>query len=101
MGINRCHRLARPTLKKDGVSWTFGQSAACRFPSSAASTIQKYRSKGRTKLARKMPPISIFEESVITVLEETRSVAATARQLHMPLRDVQRVAMMAFGLGRL
>jgi hypothetical protein len=51
--------------------------------------------------ARKMPPISQLEEAVVHVLEETRSVADTARHLKIPVRDVQRVAMMAFGLGRL
>ena len=48
-----------------------------------------------------MPPISRLEETVVHVLEETRSVADTARQLHLSVGDVQRVAMMAFGLGRL
>lgn len=48
-----------------------------------------------------MPPIPPHDETVLHVLEETRSVAVTARHLHLPLRDVQRVAMMAFGLGRL
>ena len=48
-----------------------------------------------------MPPISPLEETVVHVLEETRSVAVTAQHLHLSLRDVQRVAMMAFGLGRL
>lgn len=48
-----------------------------------------------------MPPIPPHDETVVHVLEETRSVAVTARHLHLPVRDVQRVAMMAFGLGRL
>ena len=48
-----------------------------------------------------MPPISPLEETVVHVLEETRSVADTARQLHLSVGVVQRVAMMAFGLGRL
>lgn len=48
-----------------------------------------------------MPPVSSVEESVIHTLEETRSVADTARCLGMPVPAVQRVAMMAFGLGRL
>ena len=48
-----------------------------------------------------MPPVSAFDESVILVLEETRSVAETAQFLELPINDVKRVAMMAFGLGRL
>lgn len=47
------------------------------------------------------PPISVFEESVIHCLEETRSIQETARVLEIPVRIVQRIAMMAFGLGRL
>lgn len=48
-----------------------------------------------------MPPVSAFQESVINVLEETRSVHDTARHLKIPVREVQKVALMAFGLGRL
>lgn len=48
-----------------------------------------------------MPPISPLDETVVHVLEETRSVADTARCLHLAVVDVQRIAMMAFGLGRL
>lgn len=48
-----------------------------------------------------MPPVSAFQESVINVLEETRSVHETARHLNIPIREVQKVALMAFGLGRL
>jgi hypothetical protein len=48
-----------------------------------------------------MPPVSPHQESVICVLEETRSVQDTARALNLSVRDVQKVAMMAFGLGRL
>lgn len=52
-------------------------------------------------MKRTMPPVSAFEESVIHALEETRSCSDTARHLGLPLEHVQRVAMMAFGLGRL
>lgn len=52
-------------------------------------------------LATKMPPISTFEENLIHTLEETRSVADTARFHQLSVEDVKRVAMMAFGLGRL
>lgn len=48
-----------------------------------------------------MPPVSRWEETVIHALEETRSVDATAQRLRMPVFQVQRVALMAFGLGRL
>lgn len=48
-----------------------------------------------------MPPLSAFEESVVVTLEETRSVRETADRLALPLDRVQRVAMMAFGLGHL
>lgn len=47
------------------------------------------------------PPITLFEESVIHSLEETRSIQETARVLEIPVRIVQKIAMMAFGLGRL
>lgn len=49
----------------------------------------------------KMPPLTVLEESVIQALEATRSVSATAEQLAIPVDHVQKVAMMAFGLGRL
>jgi len=49
----------------------------------------------------KMQALTTLEESVIQTLESTRSVSATAEQMALPLRDVQKVAMMAFGLGRL
>lgn len=52
-------------------------------------------------MARTMPPVSAFQESVITILEETRSVHDTARHLKIPVQEVQKVALMAFGLGRL
>lgn len=48
-----------------------------------------------------MAPVSPFEASVIHVLVETRSVSGTARRLHLAESQVQRVAFMAFGLGRL
>lgn len=54
-----------------------------------------------TQLVRKMPPLPVFEERVVQALEETRSVTLTARRLSLPEPQVQRVAMMAYGLGRL
>ena len=50
---------------------------------------------------RTMPPIPAHDLAVLTVLEETRSIQDTARALGMPIREVQKVAMMAFGLGHL
>lgn len=48
-----------------------------------------------------MAPISESEEAVIQCLTQTRSVGLTATLLDLPVDRVQRVAMMAFGLGRL
>jgi hypothetical protein len=42
-----------------------------------------------------------LEERIVRVLEETRSVAATANLLRLPPDRVQKVALMAFGRGRL
>ena len=48
-----------------------------------------------------MAPVTPFEQTVINSLAETRSVGKTADRLELPERHVQRVALMAFGLGRL
>ena len=48
-----------------------------------------------------MPPLNAFEESVVITLEETRSVRETADRLSLSVDKVQRVALMAFGLGHL
>lgn len=48
-----------------------------------------------------MAPVTPQEESIILLLAQTRSVGTTASRLHLPLGRVQRVAMMAYGLGHL
>ena len=48
-----------------------------------------------------MAALSLQDEAVVHALESTRSVTRTAAELRMPVPQVQRVAMMAFGLGRL
>ncbi len=41
------------------------------------------------------------DEAIVEALQETRSVSRTAARLCVPLEQVQRVALMAYGLGRL
>lgn len=48
-----------------------------------------------------MLAVTAVEEEIIHSLRETRSVDDTARRLEVPVPQVQRVAMLAFGLGRL
>lgn len=50
---------------------------------------------------RSTPKAAKVDDAIARTLEETRSVGATARRHDLAESEVQRVALLLFGLGRL